>query len=66
MMKMTKERRLMILTGSHLLKGRAVAWIVIRKILTPLDPVVSCDKMYIYMLWDVSPRFVPSNFHVGD
>ena len=68
MMKTTEERHPTILTRSRLLKGRAVAWIVTRKILTPLDLVVSYDRMYMYMHWDVSPRFMevkPSNFRVG-
>ena len=41
MMRMTKERRLMILTLTHPLGGRAAAWTATRRTLTPSDPVVS-------------------------
>ena len=47
MMKMTKERCLMILTQTHLLRGRAAAWIVTRRTSTPLDPVANYSLVYI-------------------
>ena len=53
MMKMTKERRLMILTLTHPLGGRAVAWIATRRILTPLDPVVKLAFLQVHVHGDI-------------
>ena len=51
MMEMTKERPQTIQTPTRLLVGRAVAWTVIRRTLTLLDPQLVVSDLISFFVW---------------